>query len=79
MITKKDFLEWYFSMDMAQDVSNYVKTSLMAHGTFILQLHELFEEVGYLPYSIVCNPLSIDEDDLGSHEIDLEKYNVELI
>jgi hypothetical protein len=76
MIQKDDFLNWYFEN---VDITDYVKQSLLRHGTFSIQVHELFEEVGFLPYKIVCNPLSIDELDLGSYEIDLEKYKVELI
>lgn len=76
MIKKADFLNWYFE---EADITDYVKQSLLKHGTFSIQVHELFEEVGFLPYRIVCNPWEIDELDLGSNEIDLEKYNVELI
>ena len=60
-------------------VGEYVSQSLIRNGYFRITIEELFEECGFFPYSIVDNPLSIDEDDLGSHEIDLEKYKVELI
>ena len=60
-------------------VGEYVSQSLIRNGYFRITIEELFEECGFMPYSIVDNPLSIDEDDLGSYEIDLEKYKVELI
>jgi len=76
LIRRDDFVNWYFT---DTDVESYIKQSLIKNGYFNLTIEELFEEVGFLPYSIVNNPLSIDEDDLNSHEIDLEKYKVELI
>jgi hypothetical protein len=75
-IRRDDFVNWYFP-DV--DIVDYIKQSLIKNGFFSLTIEELFEEVGFLPYSIVNNPLSIDELDLGNHEIDLEKYKVKLL
>lgn len=76
LIRRDDFINWYFT---DTDIEDYIKQSLIKNGFFNLTIEELFEEAGFLPYSIVNNPLSIDEDDLGDFEIDLEKYKVELI
>jgi hypothetical protein len=79
-IRKDVFVNWiYGEHEDKVMVADYVIQSLIRNDYFKITIFELFEECGFMPYSIVDNPLSIDEDDLGSHEIDLEKYKVELI
>lgn len=74
VINQSNFIEWYFADEV--DILGDVIKGLKENGRYFIDVHILFDGLGYVPPHILEDGCDIHLDDEG--EIDLSKYDDEV-